>query len=84
MMAFLCNSFVLKSSVSMNDDDRGGCSMIIAPDGNIIVDMGKEVGSVSADIDCKWKFMRTAGFGGGVVRNDDFINEGLCPEIFNR
>ena len=24
-----------------------------------------------------------AGFGGGMVRNDDFISKGLCPEAFS-
>ena len=26
--------------------------------------------------------MRAAGFGGDMIRNDDFINQGLCPEAF--
>ncbi len=56
--------------------------MIVAPDGEILIDIGKGVGSVTADIDPKQKYMRTAGFGGGIVRNDDFINDGLCSELF--
>ena len=82
LIAFRCNSFVAKSSYSMNSDEKGGCSMIIAPDGHILKDMGKDVGSVSVEIDPKWKYMRTAGFGGGIIRNDDFINDGLRPDIF--
>ena len=56
--------------------------MIVAPDGQILRDMGKGVGSTSAEIDPTWKYRRTAGFGGGIVRNDKFISDGLCPEIF--
>ena len=56
--------------------------MIVAPDGRILKDMGKAVGSASVEIDPQWKHMRTAGFGGGMVRNDDFINDGLMPNIF--
>lgn len=82
LIAFRSNSFVAKSSYSMNSDEKGGCSMIVAPDGQILKDMGKDVGSVSALIDPKWKYMRAAGFGGGMVRNDDFINDGLRPDIF--
>jgi len=82
MIAFRCNCFVAKSSYSMNSDEKGGCSMIIAPDGQILKDLGKEVGSISAEIDPAWKHMRTAGFGGGMIRNDDFINDGLRPDIF--
>lgn len=82
LIAFRCNSFVAKSSYSMDSDERGGCSMIIAPDGKILKDMGKDVGSVSIEIDPKLKYMRAAGFGGGIIRNDDFINDGLRPDIF--
>lgn len=82
LIAFRCNSFVAKSSYSMNSDEKGGCSMIVAPDGEILKDMGKAIGAVSADIEPKEKHMRTAGFGGGMIRNDDFINDGLRPDIF--
>lgn len=83
MIAFRCNAFVAKSSYSMNDDLHGGCSMIVAPNGEILNDIGKGVGHISVEIDPSEKYMRTAGFGGGIIRNDDFINDGLCPEIFN-
>ncbi len=82
LTAFRCNAFVARASYSMGTDERGGCSMIVAPDGQILRDLGKEVGSITAEVDPKEKYMRTAGFGGGVVRNDEFINCGLRPEIF--
>lgn len=82
MIAFRCNSFVAKSSYSMDSDEKGGCSMIVAPNGKILRDMGKEIGNASTEIDPHEKHMRTAGFGGGMIRNDDFINNGLCPDVF--
>ena len=82
LIAFRLNAFVAKSSYSMNSDEKGGCSMIVAPNGSILKNMGKEVGAVTAGIDPKQKYMRTAGFGGNMIRNDEFINNGLCPEIF--
>jgi len=82
LMAFRCNAYVARSSYSMNDDEHGGCSMIVAPDGQIIKDLGSNIGYVSAVVDPKYKYMRTAGFGGDVVRNDEFISSGLCPEAF--
>jgi predicted amidohydrolase len=84
LTAFRCNAYVARSSYSMDTDENGGCSMIVAPDGNILKDMGKEVGQISAEIDPTFKHTRPAGFGCGIVRNDDFINNGLCPEIFNK
>ena len=82
LTAFRCNSFVARSSYSMRSEEKGGCSMIVAPDGQILTDMGAAVGSSSYLLDPKEKYMRTAGFGGDTVRNDDFINMGLRPEIF--
>ena len=82
MIAFRCNAFVAKSSYSMNDPSRGGCSMIVSPRGDILEDLGMEVGSVSATVVPTEKHMRTAGFGGKMIRNDDFINDGLRPEVF--
>lgn len=82
LIAFRCNAYLAKSSYSMNSDEKGGCSMIVSPEGKILSDMGKEVGSISAEVDEKYKYMRTAGFGGGMIRNDDFINDGLRPQVF--
>ena len=84
LIAFRCNSYVLKSSYSMNDDEHGGCSMIVAPNGKILKDLGKEVGSITEQIDVFVKHLRPAGFGKGMIRNDEFINMGLRPEIFNK
>lgn len=82
LMAFRCNSVVAKASCSMDSDEKGGCSMIVATDGTILQDMGKEIGSMSAEVDPYAKHMRSAGFGGGRIRNDDFINIGLRPDVF--
>ncbi len=82
LLAFRLNAFVARSSYSMEDENHGGCSMIVAPDGTILKDMGAEVGSVSAEIDIKQKYMRTAGFGEGLVPNDEFISNGLRPQVF--
>lgn len=82
LTAFRCNSFVARSSYSMDSDEHGGCSMIVAPDGKILKDMGKDVGSISTDINPFEKYMRAAGFGENKVRNDEFISAGLRPDAF--
>ena len=84
LIAFRCNSFVAKSSYSMDSDEKGGCSMIVAPDGSILKDMGKSTGAISVNIEPNKKHIRTAGFGSGMIRNDDFINNGLRPEVFKK
>ncbi|MBQ7045017.1 MAG: carbon-nitrogen hydrolase family protein [Clostridia bacterium] len=84
LLAFRANAFVARASVSMNSSDHGGCSLIASPDGNILKNIGADVGAITAEVDPKYKYMRPAGFGGGMVRNDDFINSGLMPNIFNK
>ena len=56
--------------------------MIVSPDGKILTDMGKDIGSATVELDPKYKYLRTAGYGGKTIRNDDFINEGLRPQVF--
>ena len=82
LTAFRCNAYVARSSYSMNSEDRGGCAMIVSPDGTILEDLGNYTGKIGTEIDPKWKYMRSAGFGGGMIRNDDFIGNGLMPEVF--
>ena len=82
LTAFRCNAYVVRSSYSMDSDDNGGCSMIVAPDGKIIKNMGKDVGSISVEIEPFKKYMRSAGYGEGLVKNNDFITAGLCPDAF--
>lgn len=82
MLAFRCNSVVLRSSYSMDSDKNGGCSMLVYPNGKIIKDLGSEVGIASHDFDIKTKHFRDNGYGGDKIRNDEFIANGKCPEIF--
>ncbi|MBQ7906793.1 MAG: carbon-nitrogen hydrolase family protein [Clostridia bacterium] len=83
LLAFRTNSFVARSSYSMGTEEHGGSSMLVAPDGKILKNMRAQVGSFTYDIDPTQKYMRPAGFGQGLVRGDDFITNGLCPEAFN-
>lgn len=82
LIAFRCNAFVARASYSMNDENHGGCSMIVSPEGKILEDLGIQIGQVSAIVDPGYKYMRSAGFGGSMIRCDDFINNGLCPDVF--
>lgn len=41
----------------MDSDEHGGCSMIVAPDGKIIKNIGNGVGTVSAEIEPFEKYM---------------------------
>ena len=82
LLAFRTNAFVLRSSFSMGTKERGGNTMIVAPNGEVLANLEDRVGKISIQIDPKEKYMRPAGYGQGLVRNDDFINNGLRKEAF--
>ena len=78
VLAYRCNAYVLRSSYSMHKKHFGARAMIIAPDGQVMCELGASVGSASVLIDPAYKYCRNVGFGKDQqVRNDDFINMGL-------
>ncbi len=81
MLAFGCNSFVLRSSYSMGDAAlTGGMSLVASPDGRIVGEFGGKVGTLVCDVpDLHWKYMRSNTFGGELIANDRFVEQGRRP-----
>ncbi|NLZ56404.1 MAG: hypothetical protein GX900_07060 [Clostridiaceae bacterium] len=80
-IALVCNAFVLRSAISMGDEDHpfGGESMIVAPSGKIISSMGQKAGKLCADIDVFAKYSRSYTFGHAPIPNNLFIEHGRTP-----
>lgn len=70
--AFVCNSFVVRSSYHMGYESKtGGCSMVVAPDGVVLRNFGQELGHFDCQVeDIHWKHRRSNGFGQPEVTND--------------
>jgi len=70
--AFVCNSYVVRSSYHMGSDAKtGACSMVVAPDGVVLQNFGQGLGSFDCQIeDIHWKYRRSNGFGQPEVTND--------------
>ena len=81
MLAFRTNAFVVRASYSMGKDSSvGGTSLVVDPSGRILADMMAETGKLVCDIsDPKWKYERSNSFGGSMIRNDLFIEQGRTP-----
>ncbi len=81
MIAFNCNSFVLRASLSMGADaECGGTSLAASPDGKLLGDFGSRTGIFTCEIDDPhWKYMRSNTFGGAPIANDRFIEQGRTP-----
>ncbi|MCL2008060.1 MAG: hypothetical protein FWG77_08250 [Treponema sp.] len=80
-IAFNCNAYVIRSSVSMGDETHllGGSTMVVAPDGKVIENYGQKVGALSCIIDPKKKYERSGGFNRSAMRNEKYIEQGRKP-----
>ncbi len=77
---FLCyntNAFLLRASVSMGEDSPvGGCSMVVSPKGEMLLDMRNRVGIATCEIDLKDKYFKPAGFGGKLQSHWQYVEAG--------
>ena len=79
-LAYNTNAYVLRSSVSMDENsDIGGASMVVAPTGEVLLNMYSKVGLATVDIDPKKKYYKPAGFGNPLSAHYEYIEKGRRP-----
>ena len=79
-LAYNTNAYVIRSSVSMDESsDIGGASMIVAPNGEVLVNMESRIGLETAEIDPKAKYFKPAGFGKPLSAHYEYIEKGRRP-----
>lgn len=83
---FLCyntNAYLVRSAVSLGTESKiCGCSCIIGPDGNVLVDMKSRIGVACAEIDTQAKYYKPAGFQGALKAHYAYIEEGRRPWLY--
>ncbi len=83
---FLCyntNAYLVRSAVSMGADSPVcGCSMVVSPEGKELLNMKNEVGLGIVEIDVAKKYLKPAGFGGGMKPHWEYINQGRRPYLY--
>lgn len=78
--AYNTNAYVVRSSVSLGADSPvGGCSMIVAPTGETLLNMKNEVGHGCAELDPKKRYLKAAGFGNPPATHHAYIEAGRRP-----
>ncbi len=78
--AYNTNTYVLRSSVSMDENsDIGGASMVVAPNGDVLLNMYSKVGMECVDIDVTKKYYKPAGFGNPDAAHYEYIEKGRRP-----
>lgn len=79
-LAYNTNTYVIRSSVSMDEQsDIGGASMVVAPNGEVLLNMESRVGLATVDIDPKAKYYKPAGFGNPPSAHYEYIEKGRRP-----
>ena len=83
---FLCyntNAYLIRSSVSLGEESKiCGCSCVIAPDGEVLVDMKSRIGLGICEIDPTQKYYKAAGFRGKLKSHYEYIEEGRRPWFY--
>lgn len=79
-LAYNTNAYVVRSSVSMDESSNiGGGSMVVAPTGEVLVNMRSEVGLATVEIDPRAKYFKPAGFGNPPSAHYEYIEQGRRP-----
>ena len=82
-LSYNTNAYLVRSSVSLGEDsDICGCSCIIAPTGEVLVDMKSRIGIGSCEIDPKKKYYKAAGFKGQPKAHYEYVEEGRRPWLY--
>ena len=83
---FLCyqtNAHLVRASVSLGEDSPlCGCSMIVTPKGEELVNMKSRVGLGIAEFDPKAKYYKPAGYLGKEKAHYEYIEEGRRPWLY--
>ncbi|MBE6730813.1 MAG: hypothetical protein E7564_03885 [Ruminococcaceae bacterium] len=82
-LSYNTNSYVIRSSVSFNEDsDICGASLITTPKGETLVNMKGKFGKAVAEFDPKDKFYKPAGFGGRQAPHFEYMELGRKPHLY--
>jgi glycerophosphoryl diester phosphodiesterase/predicted amidohydrolase len=83
---FLCyhtNAYLVRSSVSLGEDSNVcGCSMIVSPKGEELLNMKNQVGLGVYEIHPKEKYYKAAGHLGACKSHYEYIEEGRRPWLY--
>ncbi len=79
-VAYSTGAYLVRSSVSLGEDSPlGGCSMVVAPAGEVLGNLYSRVGSLVVEFDPKAKYLKPAGFGNPPATHPEYIEIGRRP-----
>ena len=82
-LAYNTNAYVIRSSVSFDENATVcGASMIVAPTGIVLANMGGKFGVAFAEFDPKEKHLKAAGYGNPDAPHHEYIEWGRKPWLY--
>ncbi len=82
-LAYNTNAYLLRSSVSLGEDSEVcGCSMVVSPKGDVLINMESRAGLGICEIDPKEKYYKPAGQGGAVKAHYEYMEVGRRPWLY--
>ena len=79
-LAYNTGAYVLRSSVSFDENSTVcGASMIVAPDGKVLANMGGKFGMATAEFDPHKKYLKAGGFGNPDMQHYEYMEWGRKP-----
>ena len=83
-LSYHVNAYLVRSSVSLGEDSPiGGCSCVIAPNGDVLVDMKSKAGYETVEIDPTKKYYKEAGYRGKSVKpHYEYVDDGRRPWLY--
>ncbi len=79
-IAYNTNAYVLRSSISFDEGAKVcGASMIVSPEGEVLLNMKGKFGVGTAEFDPHKKYLKPAGFGRADAPHYMYIEEGRTP-----
>ncbi len=82
-LSYNTNAYLVRSSVSLGEGSEVcGCSMIVSPKGEMLVNMKNDVGLAVCEIDPHDKYYKPAGFRGQPKTHYEYIDEGRRPWLY--
>ncbi len=79
-LAYNTNAYVLRSSVSMGEKSEvGGGSMVVSPNGTVLLNMKSRAGLETVEVDFSKKHFKPAGFGNPPSAHYEYVEKGRRP-----
>ena len=75
-------AWFVRSSYAIAGGRTGGCSLVVAPDGEVVVNAGGESGVIEAEIDPKVKFVKPRSHGMPDVNHRELIASRRRPDVY--